>query len=1017
MQEGMDEQFLGIFRDEAEEHIEQLNLGLLALENNPGDPEIIRDIARSAHTLKGSSKLMGFDDINVVAHQMEDLLIAARDEGRHLGRADLNLLFEGLDVISTLVEAAVAGETTDIEIDALCRRLEQALHTEASEDVLAEAAIPSSAEASVKSDTLPGEETDTASEPMEDISGLLSPAKEALEELNEQLLKLEMEEEKGPVLNQAISIVQSFREHAQGIESQLTSLHISGTLLRVETIFQIANQEKIEITEQVLDLVFQGLGLIEMAINVTEDGEESDWNPDDFYQLVDETVPELAGYLAESDSSVSVEEGGQTPLESSVETERHADDASVEQDDEVDAPVPQQRELSLEDVPDAELSLPEETISDLPTERRTADLQTRKEQELKQVGTQSELAKPGQSGQSQLEETIRVGISKLDQLTSICNEMIVSRITAQNHGATLEILSKEANLATYRNDMRTILSNLNTQFDSFAYSLQNGSDGLAIQKNSGILKKNLETLNELVETFSEENSQLERTLSEFTLEYTESVASHSLIVDLLQDTVQATRVLPVASLFNSFKRPIRDLAQEFDKEIQLEIDDQDTNLDKTIVDDLRAPFMHLIRNSVDHGVELPDDREKLGKPRQGTITLSAEQTGDLVYISIKDDGAGIDPEKLRNVALQKGVIDQTESEAMSDQDIPYLVLEAGFSTKEVVTDTSGRGVGMDVVQKEISNLRGEIKIKTQVNIGTEFRLKLPLTLANQQLCMVRVEESHFAFPTTSIDTTELIKPEDIMSVANKPAIVIQDKTNNEKQNIIPMVYLHDVLEMNGSTSQRSQEETPVVVLTHNNRLIAFAVDQFVGVSVMVMNSLNRHLGTVRNVAGHSIMGNGEVAFVLSVPDLMDNAKIGAVRRDILSPKDTLPVFEQPAVKSVLVVEDSVMVRELERNILESAGYEVDVAVDGLEGVEKLEQKPYDLVVSDIQMPRMDGYEFISKFKSDERYKHIPAIIISTLAKEEEKRKGFEAGADRYIVKSAFDKDTLLTAVESLIGSN
>ena len=250
-----------------------------------------------------------------------------------------------------------------------------------------------------------------------------------------------------------------------------------------------------------------------------------------------------------------------------------------------------------------------------------------------------------------------------------------------------------------------------------------------------------------------------------------------------------------------------------------------------------------------------------------------------------------------------------------------------------------------------------------------------------------------------------------MSVANKPAIVIQD-------NIIPMVYLHDVLEMNGSTSQRSREETPVMVIGQGIRLIAFAVDEFAEVQVMVMNNLNQHLGSVPNVAGTSIMGNGEVAFVLSVPDLMENAKIGAVRRkDVLSPKDTLPVFEQPVVKSVLVVEDSVMVRELERNILESAGYQVDVAIDGIDGVEKLEQKSYDLVVSDIQMPRMDGYEFISKFKSDERHKHIPAIIISTLAKEEEKRKGFEAGADKYIVKSAFDKDTLLTAVESLIGSN
>ena len=995
MQEGMDEQFLGIFRDEAEEHIEQLNLGLLALENNPGDPEIIRDIARSAHTLKGSSKLMGFDDINVVAHQMEDLLIAARDEGMHLERAALNLLFEGLDVISTLVDAAVAGETSDIEIDALCRRLEQALHAEVSMDSPAQVVLPDSEEANI------------ASEPIVDTSELLSPAKEVLEELNEQLLKLDMEEEKNPVLNQVLSIVRSFIEHAQSIESQLTSLHISGILLQMETIFRIAHQEKIEITGDVLDLIFQGLGLIEMAINSTENREESDWNPDDFYQLIGETIAEWAGHLAEIENSVSVEEKAKTPLESTASTELRTDDVSVEQVDEIEAPVLQQRELSFDDVSDAESSLPQDTISDLSAGKQTVDLQQPKEQELKKVEVQSELAKPGQR---QLEETIRVGISKLNALSTLVGEMIVNRIAAQSHLEKIGALTKQANLTAHRNDIRTTLGNLNTQFDSFTQSLQNGSANSAAQKNSRVLKKSLNTLNELVETLGERNSQLERILSEFTLEYTESVASHSLIVDQLQDTVRDTRVLPVANLFNSFKRPVRDLAQEFGKDIHLEINDQDTNLDKTIVDDLRSPFLHLIRNSVDHGVELPDVREKLGKSRQGTITLTAEQTGDRVYIVIEDDGAGIDPVKLRSLALQKGVIDQTESETMSDQDIPYLILRAGFSTKEIVTDTSGRGVGMDVVQGQIDALRGEITIISTVNVGTTFRLELPLTLANQQLCMVRVGENHFAFPTISVDTTKLINPEEIMSVANKPAIVIEER-------IIPMVYLHDVLEMNGSAHQRSREETPVVVIKQSNRKIAFVVDEFGEVQVMVMIPLSNHLGTVPNVAGTSIMGNGEVAFVLNIPNLMDNARIGAVRKEVLSQKGTSPVFEQPVVKSILVVEDSVMVRELERNILESAGYHVDVAIDGVEGIEKMGQKTYDLIVSDIQMPRMDGYEFISQFKNDERYKNIPAIIISTLAKEEEKRKGFEAGADRYIVKSAFDKDTLLTAVESLIGSN
>ena len=622
MQEEMNEEFLAIFRDEAEEHVEQLNLGFLALENNPGDPEIIREIARSAHTLKGSSKLMGFDDINVVAHQMEDLLIAARDEGMHLERAALNLLFEGLDAISTLVDAAVAGETADIEIDLLCRRLEQALHAETSTDSPTEVTISSSIETSAKPDTLSGKGTDTADEPVGDVSELLSPVKETLEELNEQLLKLGMEEEKNPVLNRILSIIQPFREYVQSIEARLTSLHISGILLRVETIFQAANQEKIEITEQTLDLIYQGLYLVEMATNATLENEESDWNPDDFYRLIDETIPELARYLTEADSSIFVEEGLQTPLDSSVDTERHTDNVFVEQEDKVDVPLPRQQESPLEDASDDEPDPTEDTLLDFPTEQRTADLQTRTGQELRKVKTKPELVKPEQR---QLEETIRVGISKLDTLSKVTNEMIVNRITAQNHLAQFLELSKQAKVLTsYRNDIQTTLSNLSAQFGSFLVtnSSQNGAANSAIQKN-------LETLNDLTETLNQESGLSEKTLSDITLEYAESVASHSLIVDQLQDTVRDTWVLPVANLFNSFKRPVRDLAQEFDKEIQLEIDDQDTKLDKTIVDDLRAPFLHLIRNSVDHGVELPDVREQLGKPRQGTITLKAEQTGSM----------------------------------------------------------------------------------------------------------------------------------------------------------------------------------------------------------------------------------------------------------------------------------------------------------------------------------------------------------------------------------------------------
>ncbi len=385
------------------------------------------------------------------------------------------------------------------------------------------------------------------------------------------------------------------------------------------------------------------------------------------------------------------------------------------------------------------------------------------------------------------------------------------------------------------------------------------------------------------------------------------------------------------------------------------------------------------------------------------MRLGARQEGDRILIEISDDGAGIDPEKVRQSAVRKGYITEAEAGAMSDREAQYMIFEAGFSTAAIITEISGRGVGMDVVREfVVEKLKGSLDLDSVPGKGTKFKLTIPLTLAIIRALMLKVGGQIYALPTGSIEETLRVDPGEIIKVEGREVIRRQRRT-------IPLVRLSDILGVPAEPTQA--KKVPIATIGYSGHRMGFIVDAFVGEQQIVIKPLGNHLRKIDNVAGVTILGAGEVVPILNVPDLMANARTRSGQRVGLQSARA----ERQGVRKILICEDSFTTRELERSIFEAAGYEVETAMDGAIGLNKLKDGlAPDAVVTDVQMPNMTGFELTRAIKDDAALKGIPVIIVTSLEREEEKAEGIDAGADAYITKSVFNQDTLLDTVERLI---
>ncbi|MDI6843749.1 MAG: response regulator [Anaerosomatales bacterium] len=580
--------------------------------------------------------------------------------------------------------------------------------------------------------------------------------------------------------------------------------------------------------------------------------------------------------------------------------------------------------------------------------------------------------------QTRVQQTVRIRTEQVDRLLNLVSEVVISQIKAEQHARDLRVAQALAN------DLYQAWRRVNA---SLAFDVQ----------RAGAASDDLGIIDEMV-------AELKNRMNLMLKEYSDEVSRASTVVADLQEHSMAIRMLPVSTVFNAFPRAVRDLARQFKKEVDLVIEGGDTELDKKVLEEINDPLIHIMRNAVDHGIEPVEKRRELGKPEKGTIRLAARQEGDHIVIEISDDGAGIDPAAVKAAAVRKGYITESEAKSMSDREATYLIFEAGFSTSPIITEISGRGVGMDVVREFIvDKLKGSLDVESRPGEGTTFRLTIPLTLAIIRALLVRVSGQMFAIPTASIEETLRIDPAEVIKAEGREVIRRQRRT-------IPLVHLRDVLGLPAGEEAETRK-LPVVTIGFSGHRMGFLVDAFVGEQQIVIKTLGSHLKHVDNVAGVTILGAGEVVPILNVPDLMANAR----RMTGKTAGTRVKPAEERGPRRVLICEDSFTTRELERSIFEAAGYVVETATDGAAGLTKLRGGlQVDAVVTDVQMPNMTGFELTRAIKSDDALKDIPVIIVTSLEREEEKAEGIEAGADAYITKSVFNQDTLLDTVERLI---
>ncbi|MFH1771192.1 MAG: hybrid sensor histidine kinase/response regulator [Candidatus Omnitrophota bacterium] len=590
-------------------------------------------------------------------------------------------------------------------------------------------------------------------------------------------------------------------------------------------------------------------------------------------------------------------------------------------------------------------------------------------------------------GLDAVDEYVRIPVARVNKLLNLAGEMVIHKMK------TSQKIAKAKRLTLLAKDVQKKTSELR---DIVRRSvLENSDEALKMfgQCESGLRKLREET-QELYDKISMESFHLDP------------------VIDELQSRMKEMRMLSCSTVFERFPRMIRDIAIEEKKEVRLKISGGETELDKKVLEGIKDPLMHILRNCVDHGIEDSQKRKSLGKPEYGTISLCAFHKGGNVVIVAEDDGAGIDVEEVRRTALKKRFVGGEDVRGMSDKEILNLVFLNGYSTSPIITDVSGRGIGLDIVRRQIEALKGQVFFESEKDKGTRFTLVLPLTVAIIQVLLVKVKGVIFAVPIAYIEENLKISKQDISTIEGKMAMELRGR-------IIPVVPLSEVLRIeqaklskNLKYKEDSQDSGELFMFIANSldKRVGFLVDEIAGEDEVFIKSLGEHLGKITNVSGATIRPTGEVVVVLDVIDLISQSRLShpaVSKRKFLS-------SEPRKLKKILVVEDALSARELEKKMLEGQGYSVDTAVDGLDGLDKIAQTKYDLIVADIKMPRMDGFELCRTLKSNDEYRNIPVIIVTSLDKEEDKRCGIEAGAAAYIVKTAFDQTNLFDVVERLI---
>ena len=584
-------------------------------------------------------------------------------------------------------------------------------------------------------------------------------------------------------------------------------------------------------------------------------------------------------------------------------------------------------------------------------------------------------------------DSVRIGTAKLDTLILEAQEMLAIKLTAAQRAADLREI--RAVFEPWKKEWAKVAPALRKSvaqtLDATAHPLQPVLDGF-LTWNLACMKSLEGRITALLRAAEQDSHTID-----------------NLVTDLVNDSKRLL-MLPFSTLLGAFPKLVRDLCRDQGKEAELVIHGGEVEIDKRILEEMKDPLIHLLRNCIDHGVEKPEERKRCGKPPRAVLSVAVAQVeGNKVEIMVSDDGAGIDAAKVRAAALQQNILSEADARNLTEADTLPLIFRSGVSTSPALTEISGRGLGLAIVREKTEKLGGRVSVETVPSRGTTFRILLPLTLATFRGIFVQAAGQTFVVPTASVERVIRIKPDDIKTVEHRETILLDARP-------VSLVRLADILELPVSTREaESPALLPALVLGSGDQRIAFSLDDVLREDEVLVKPLAKPLLRVRNIAGATVLGSGRAVPILNVADLLKSAI-----RSGGTPSRPVPVPPVPAKKKrILVVEDSITSRLLLKSILETAGYHVKTAVDGADAFARLHEEEFDLIVTDVQMPRMNGLDLTARIRHDPKLADKPVILVTALATPEDRARGADAGASAYIVKSNFDQSDLLETIRRL----
>lgn len=944
-----------IFKEEAEGYINGLNDGLMKLELSSDDdkPDLLKSMNRMAHSMKGAARAVGLGLVETISHYMEEIFEAALNHGAQITPEVGDALYDGID----LIERAMADETPDDEIvAAVLHQLEATVaavrmsttdadtHTQSApkhlrtssnefpaiaEDTNHIPAMPDTADANAEQAGESGK-GDSGKNELLDIFWV--EVTEHLATLNDSLLQVEMAQgEQRSALLQEMNRV----AHSMKGASRAVGFNVIETISHyMEEVFEAAQNGKINMTPQIADVIYDGLDLIQNTLNSEPDSKEV-----------------VAAVLMQLERLTT----GRIEQET-----RQSDDPLPP-----DAPVPPSNETPTMQLAPALLTSTVEMGRANPNSSPTI------------------LMRPA-------EETIRVAVSKLDQLMADSSEILVARMQGEERQRRLEDLRRKH--VRWQREWRGVRS----AYIRLVRRMQD--ENTAISSEMSALFKFLENNQRYLQEANRELAYLGQALLQDNMQL-------STLADELQSDVSQLRMMPFETIVGGFQRLARDMARDLNKQVHLDIIGAGVDIDKTVLDALKDPLMHLLRNAIDHGLEDSPVRQKKGKPPSGRVTIVVEQRGSEIAIEVSDDGRGLDPQYIRAKATKRGLLTEQEAQNLTDEEARLLIFQSGFSTSDMVTALSGRGLGMDIVRNRVESLRGRVSVRSTPDEGTAITINVPVSLTRIRVITLHVGSEEYAIPSVMVERMETIFTDEIFTAEGHEMAVINDKPT-------PLVSMGAMLGVPNLSAR--DDEIQLLVLQSAERTIAFEVDALYSEIELVLKPLGTELRHAPFVAGAALTGSGNVIIVLDANDMV-RAAVGSpliqIKRSALKQSQQM---QEPRPTRVLVVDDSITTRTLEKNILEAVGFEVHVAIDGAEAWSRIAEIEPDVVVSDVEMPHMNGLELTQRIKEAPGTKHVPVILLTSLSKPEQLEAGLKAGADAYLIKSRFDQSELLEVIRSVL---